>query len=157
MIECLRIDDRLLHGQVITKWITRYDPDAIVIADDGVVKDEIAKMALRIAKPDGMKMSIRSVDDALVLLNNDQTKHMKLFVLVKDTVSAKRIVEGVAHVKTVNIGGLRSSREGARSIFGVIKATQEDLDIIGQIHPLVGEIDVRTVPSEENRNILEYL
>lgn len=157
MIECLRIDDRLLHGQVITKWITRYDPDAIVIADDGVVKDEIAKMALRIAKPDGMKMSIRSVDDALVLLNNDQTKNMKLFVLVKDTISAKRIVEGVDHVKTVNIGGLRSNREGAKSIFGVIKATQEDLDIIGQIHSLVGEIDVRTVPSEENRNILEYL
>jgi len=71
MIECLRIDDRLLHGQVITKWLTRYDPDAIVIADDGVARDEIAKMALRIAKPDGMKMSIRSVEEAIGLLNSE--------------------------------------------------------------------------------------
>ena len=37
MIQCLRVDDRLLHGQVITKWITTYDPDAIVIADDKTV------------------------------------------------------------------------------------------------------------------------
>lgn len=38
MIECLQIDDRLLHGRVITKWITQYNPDAIVIADDGVAR-----------------------------------------------------------------------------------------------------------------------
>jgi len=82
---------------------------------------------------------------------------MKLFVLVKDTGSAKRVVEGVSHVKTVNIGGLRNNRKGARVIFGVIKMTEEDLNDIRQIHSLVDEVDVRTVPSEENKNILEYI
>ena len=43
MIECLRIDERLLHGQVITKWITQYNPDAIVIADDEVAQDGISR------------------------------------------------------------------------------------------------------------------
>ncbi len=157
MIECLRIDERLLHGQVITKWITQYNPDAIVIADDEVAQDEIAKMALRIAKPDGMKMSIRSVDDAIELVRSDRTQRMKLFVLVKDTGSAKRIVDGGSPVKTVNIGGLRSNRDGSRPIVGVIRATQEDIDTIRQIEPLVGEVDVRTVPSEEKKNILKYL
>ena len=128
MIECLRIDERLLHGQVITKWITQYNPDAIVIADDEVAQDEIAKMALRIAKPDGMKMSIRSVDEAIQLVRSDRTQRMRLFVLVKDTGSAKRIVDGGSPVKTVNIGGLRSNRDGSRPIVGVIRATQEDID-----------------------------
>lgn len=114
----MRIDDRLLHGQVITKWITQYDPDAIVIADDQTVNDEIAKMALKIAKPSGMKMSIRSVDDAIALLNNEKTKAMKLFVLVKDTNSAKRIVEKVSEVKTVNIGGMRNNQKEAKVLTG---------------------------------------
>ena len=72
MIQCLRVDDRLLHGQVITKWITTYDPDAIVIADDKTVNDTVAKMALRVAKPAGMKMSIRSVDDAIQLFQSNK-------------------------------------------------------------------------------------
>ena len=156
MIECLRIDDRLLHGQVITKWITQYDPDAIVIADDQTVNDEIAKMALKIAKPSGMKMSIRSVDDAIALLNNEKTKAMKLFVLVKDTNSAKRIVEKVSEVKTVNIGGMRNNQKEAKVLTGVIKATPMDIENIRTISSYT-EIDVRTIPSDPKKNIKEYI
>lgn len=156
MIECLRIDDRLLHGQVITKWITQYDPDAIVIADDQTVNDEIAKMALKIAKPSGMKMSIRSVDDAVALLNNEKTKTMKLFVLVKDTNSAKRIVEKVSNIKTVNIGGMRNNNKDAKVLTGVIKATPQDVENIREMSSQT-EIDVRTIPSDPKKDIKELI
>lgn len=157
MIECLRIDDRLLHGQVVTKWLTQYDPEAIVIADDKTVEDEIAKMALRMAKPEGVKMSIRSVEDAIELLNNDRTKKMRIFVLVKDTGSARKIAESVSDIKRVNIGGMRNNQEGAKVLLGVIKATPLDIENIRHINSYVDEIDVRTVPSDAKKNIMDFI
>lgn len=157
MIECLQIDDRLLHGRVITKWITQYNPDAIVIADDGVARDEIAKMALRIAKPDGMKMSIRSVEDAISLLKNEKTRDMRLFVMVKDSENAEAIVSATGDVRTVNVGGMVRNREGSKPIIGAIRMTDKDKDVIKRIYSLVDEIDIRTMPSDEKKNILKYL
>lgn len=156
MIQCLRVDDRLLHGQVITKWLTSYDPDAIVIADDTTVNDAIAKMALRVAKPEGMKMSIRSVDDAIELIGNPATALMKLFVLVKDADSALKIAS--AHkVQHLNIGGIRSQDKDAVRVSGVVKITPADLDCIRQMADIVDYIDLRTVPSEKNIDIRKFI
>lgn len=156
MIQCLRVDDRLLHGQVITKWITTYDPDAIVIADDKTVNDTVAKMALRVAKPAGMKMSIRSVDDAIQLFQSEKTSTMKLFVLAKDTESAKRIAEKV-QVKTLNIGGIRCQDQNAKVIAGVVKVTDQDIENFKILNSLVEEIDIRTVPSEKKQNVMNLI
>ena len=156
MIQCLRVDDRLLHGQVITKWITTYDPDAIVIADDKTVNDTVAKMALRVAKPAGMKMSIRSVDDAIQLFQSEKTSTMKLFVLVKDTESAKRIAEKV-QVETLNIGGIRCQDQNAKVIAGVVKVTDQDIEDIKILNSLVEEVDIRTVPSEKKQNVMNLI
>jgi Phosphotransferase system, mannose/fructose/N-acetylgalactosamine-specific component IIB len=157
MIQCLRIDDRLLHGQIVTKWLTHYDLDAIVIADDSVINDEISKMALRMAKPEGTKMSIKSVDEAITLLNNPATTNMKIFVLVKNTDAARRIVDKVSDVKVINIGGMRNSVDGAKPLLGVIKATPADIDNITYMKSKVSEIDVRTVPSDPKKDISKYL
>jgi len=157
MIQCLRIDDRFLHGQVITKWLTIYNPDAIVIADDKMVDDAISKMALRVAKPEGMKLTIRNIEDAIELMKNERTQQMKLFVLVKTTESARKLVEAGLEIDCVNIGGIRNTSKDAKVLAGVVRVTGEDINNLKAIANKVREIDIRTVPSEKKVDVIKLI
>jgi fructoselysine/glucoselysine PTS system EIIB component len=54
MIRLLRVDHRLLHGQVAVSWSQNLDIDAILIANDDVPMDELRKTTIKLAKPQGM-------------------------------------------------------------------------------------------------------
>ena len=157
MIQCVRVDDRFLHGQVITKWLTNYDPDAIVIADDKTAEDAISKMAIKVAKPEGMKLTIRNVEDAIELMKNEKTQNMKLFVLVKTTESAKRLVEAGLEIDCINIGGIRNSSKDARELAGVVRVTETDIKNLKYLVSKVREIDIRTVPSEKKVDVTKLI
>lgn len=77
MVELCRIDDRLLHGQVAVTWVGAVAPEAILIANDEAATNEMSKLALKMAKPAGVKLAIKTVDDAIALLNNPNAKKNK--------------------------------------------------------------------------------
>ena len=62
MIKLLRVDHRLLHGQVAMTWTQELDTNCILIACDAVVKDDVRKTTLKLARPAGVKwLSNRSM------------------------------------------------------------------------------------------------
>ena len=63
MIKLLRIDHRLLHGQVAMAWTQSLDSDCILIANDAVVNDNIRKTTMKLAKPNGVKLVIKNIED----------------------------------------------------------------------------------------------
>lgn len=102
MVTMLRVDDRLLHGQVAFSWINQTNPDAILIANDGVINDEITKLAIKMAKPAGVKMAIKSLKDGIDLINNPKTNNMKIFVVVKNTDDALKVVQEIEGIKMLS-------------------------------------------------------
>ena len=91
MIQLIRIDDRLLHGQVAYSWKAYLGYDAIVIISEDVVKDEIRKMAIKIAKPEGVRLAIRGIKEGVELLNNDKLKALKVFAVTDDIKTASQV------------------------------------------------------------------
>ena len=83
MIKNLRVDHRLLHGQVAFSWTSALGADCILIANDLVMKDEIKKMAIKMAKPQGVKLVIKSVEDGIKAINSGVTDKYKLFIIVE--------------------------------------------------------------------------
>ena len=65
MILIFRVDHRLLHGQVVFSWCSTLNPDCILVADDDVVNDELRKTTLKLGKPSGTKLVIKSIDDSM--------------------------------------------------------------------------------------------
>ena len=78
MIKLLRVDDRLIHGQVATTWTKTLQADSIIVANDEVIHNELQIIALKLAVPAGMKVAIRSVEDAIGLLQNPKARSMKI-------------------------------------------------------------------------------
>ena len=65
MIELVRIDHRLLHGQVAFSWTKTIGADCILVADDDATTNSLKMTTLRLAKPQGVKLVIKTVDDSI--------------------------------------------------------------------------------------------
>ena len=80
-----RIDDRLIHGQVMTQWIQYTEANEVLIIDDGVAKDSFLQMVMKSSVPGKISLKVLSVKDAIGYLNEDGT-HEKIIILVKTPV-----------------------------------------------------------------------
>lgn len=154
MVIFLRVDDRLLHGQVAFSWLNFLGPDAIVIANDGVLTNEIQKAAIKMAKPTGVKMSIRSLKGGIDLINDERVRDLKLFVVVRTTEDALTLINNVnEHISFVNIGGLSNRTKGNNKLVKGVYLSDQDIINVKEIMKKVDKVDVRIVPTDSNKNI----
>src|SRR5699024_6077659 len=113
MIIKMRIDDRLLHGQVAYSWKSALSYDAIVIADGNAANDEVRKMALKMSNPDGVRLAIRNVEDAAKLVKNPKLQSMKVFVIFSNPKEAFEFIEMIDEEPVLNIGGMQKKDDTA--------------------------------------------
>lgn len=106
MIAQLRIDDRLIHGQVALVWTKELDTPGIVVANDGAAKNEMQQMTLHMATPTGKKLLIRSVNDAIKVFNNPKGKAMRMFALTNSVQDALKIAQQVPEIEGINVANV---------------------------------------------------
>ncbi|NCB33989.1 MAG: PTS mannose/fructose/sorbose transporter subunit IIB [Erysipelotrichia bacterium] len=104
MIKLLRIDERLIHGQVANQWARQLAVNAIVVANDTAAENDLMKMSLHMAAPDGVKVVVRSVKDAIAQLNDPRSSALSIFVVVNCPADALEIVKNVKDIPYVNVG-----------------------------------------------------
>ena len=115
MIKLFRIDHRLLHGQVAFSWTKSIGADCILVADDEATTNSLKMTTLRLAKPQGVKLVVKSIDDSIKALQSGVTDKYKLFIVTSSVADAKRICDAVPEIKSINLGGIKN-REGARQV-----------------------------------------
>lgn len=155
MIKLLRVDDRLLHGQVAFSWTKNLSISDIVVANDDVAKDEFTKMTLGLAKPRGVNLKIEEVEKAVELLLLQQTTRSNMMVIVNNMADAKKILSQIPTLKSLNMGGLRE-RPGSKRITGSITLTPADIEICKELLEKDIEIEIRQVP-EEKKSFLKNM
>ena len=104
MINLIRMDERLIHGQIATKWSRYTEVTHIVVADDEAANNKIIQKSLMMAAPSHLKTTVRTVDSAIGLLNDERSKPLRMLVLVKNPWNMNRILEAVPGIQKVNIG-----------------------------------------------------
>lgn len=80
-ITTFRIDDRLIHGQVVTAWIAHSDAKQILVADDAAAKDTLQQSLLKMATPKKVDLKIMSLEDAKQLIQNDESDTKTLLLV----------------------------------------------------------------------------
>lgn len=147
MIKLMRVDHRLLHGQVAFSWTNALGTDCILIANDSVPTDDIRKTTLKLSKPNGVKLVIKTIDDAIAAINSGVTDKYKLFIIVETIHDAKRMVERCQTVRAVNLGGTRKAEE-KKAISKFIFASESDIEDIRAMLQAGAEVELRQVPSD---------
>ena len=156
MVELCRIDDRLLHGQVAVTWVGAVAPEAILIANDEAATNEMGKLALKMAKPAGVKLAIKTIDDAIALLNNPNAAKIKIFLITRTIQDTLKLVKSTDCIHRVNIGGVKN-KEGGKMIAAAVCLDDEDLAALKELRTLVDSLELRMDPTESRTNIDKYL
>lgn len=156
MVKLLRIDERLLHGQVAVTWVSNVNASSILIANDEIMQNEMSKMAIKMAKPNGVNLAIRSIDEGAKLLNDPRSDDITIFVIVKTIADAVRLAEQTHCIRQVNIGGIRK-REGGKLIAPAVYVSDRDIDNLKKLKSLVDVVEFRMVPADSARKLEDVL
>lgn len=106
MITQIRVDDRLIHGQVAVVWTKELNAPLLVVANDEAANNEITQMTLKMAVPNGMKLLIRSVEDSITLFNDPRAVDKRIFVIVNSVTDAYKIAQEVKDLEAVNVANV---------------------------------------------------
>lgn len=126
----MRVDDRLLHGQVTVGWRQHLRYDTVWVVDDGVRSDPLLEEALRLAAPAGVSVRVYSVSEGIAALASAPeladggSREQRCLLLVKSPQTALSLVEGGMPLEQVNVGNL-AARPGAKRVFKSISLTRE--------------------------------
>lgn len=123
-----RVDDRLIHGQVVVGWTRTVNGSFILVIDDIVAKDKMQITLLKLATPTGVKSEILSVEDAVESLNKGKYDNENLIILVKSPATINELLERGVDLNAVNIGNIRANSERKQILKGV-NATVEEITI----------------------------
>ncbi len=145
MIIKIRIDDRLLHGQVAYSWKAKLSYEAIVIADDLAANDELRKSMIKMCCPHDVKLAIRTVENAKDLLKNEKLKEMKVFVICANPKSVYSLVQDISEKPIINLGGMQN-RENTRFFSKAVYTTKEDIEYLDMLDEMDYTIEVQEVP-----------
>ncbi|MEK4946482.1 MULTISPECIES: PTS sugar transporter subunit IIB [Bacilli] len=148
MLKLLRVDHRLLHGQVAFSWTQNIGADCILIANDDVPQNDIRKTTIKLAKPQGVKLVIKSIEDSIKALQSGVTDKYKLFIVVESVKDAKTLAEAYPEIQQINLGGIKV-REGTRNISKAINVTSEEEELIKELVDKGIEVEIRQVPADK--------
>ena len=156
MITLVRVDHRLLHGQVAFSWTQYVGADCILIANDSVPNDELRKTTIKLAKPPSVKLVIKSIADSIEAIKSGVTDKYTLFIVVESVEDAWRLAREIPEIKSINLGGIKA-KEGSRNISKAVNLLPDE---ITRLNELVGqgvEIEIRQVPNDRKQLIAECL
>lgn len=156
MIKAVRVDHRLLHGQVAFSWTKILGTDCILIANNAVAKDNLRMSALRMAKPEGVKLVIKSIEDAVSSLKSGVTDKYHLFIIVESIEDAYRLSSEVEVIKEINLGGTKSA-DDRKQISKAVFVSERDCDLIKNMNENGIHINVQMVPDDQCQNAMNLI
>lgn len=153
----VRIDERLIHGQVAAYWTNNLNVTRLMVIDDLASQDEIQKMALKMACPSTVKLSILSVDRAVERLN-DPTAYEgeRVFIVLRGTETLEKVVEKGGPLKNITVGNM-SNKVGSTRVYHTVCVTQDDIKRFRDLASKGLTFTAQMVPSDEPQNFIDLI
>ena len=156
MIELLRIDHRLIHGQTGVFWTAHLHADCILICSDKLLKDPIRLSAVKLSKPTGVKLVIKNVEDCIKAINSGITDKYKLFILTEDNEYAFALMRGCG-IKECNLGSMMPTKERTHLLNEVFAASDAEIDSIRKMVDEGYNLYLQKLPTTSKVNVKDKL
>lgn len=143
----VRVDQRLLHGQVVEGWVPFLKVDGVVVADDKIAGDMISTIALTAACPAKVKLTVLTVEAAAAAAALGTLPGKRTLVLVGTVASLDRIWAAGLRSEQVNVGNVPIA-EGRVRVTPSVALSPAELKCLDAIAAGGVEVEARAVPKE---------
>lgn len=156
-IRLCRVDDRLIHGQVVVGWGAQLGLDVIAVVDDDLSRSEWEQDLYRAGLPEGVEALFTGVDEAVELIPAWESSAATAFVLTRDIDSMRRLAErGVLADIEINLGGLHSG-PGRERVLPYLFLSDVDRAELRRLQNADVRVSAQDVPSARRVGLTELL
>lgn len=161
MIKMIRIDDRLLHGQVAFVWKNHLGITRIVVANNDLVNDPMQQVTMKMAVPDGVKLLIKDIEGASNIINDVRAADMELLVVVKDPLDAAELMRRISdrtQVEHLNIGNSgRIHKEDRKVLTKEVYVNEQDVVALEELLSYQLPFDIQMTPTSSKVKVQDAL
>ncbi|WGL57966.1 PTS mannose transporter subunit IIAB [Kluyvera intermedia] len=156
VIGLARIDDRLIHGQVATRWTKETNVKRIIVVSDEVAADTVRKTLLTQVAPPGVTAHVVDVAKMIRVYNNPMYAGERVMLLFTNPTDVERIVEGGVKITTVNIGGM-AFRQGKTQVNNAISVDEKDIEAFKKLNARGIELEARKVSTDQKLKMMDLI
>lgn len=158
MIKIMRVDERLIHGQIAMVWSKEMSIDGIVVANDDTAANPTQQMALKMAVPSGIKVIVKTVDAAIDLLTDERAQNMKLFVLVRTVGDAEKIAEKVSDIQYINLGNVgKASTDPKKTLTQFVMLTDPEIESLKELVKIYPNTALQNLPTDKKEKATDFI
>ncbi|MCF8581174.1 PTS mannose transporter subunit IIAB [Enterobacter ludwigii] len=156
VIGLARIDDRLIHGQVATRWTKETNVRRIIVVSDEVASDTVRKTLLTQVAPPGVTAHVVDVAKMIRVYNNPKYAGERVMLLFTNPTDVERIVEGGVKITSVNIGGM-AFRQGKTQVNNAISVDAKDIEAFNKLNARGIELEARKVSTDQKLKMMDLI
>lgn len=156
VIGLARIDDRLIHGQVATRWTKETNVTRIIVVSDEVAADTVRKTLLTQVAPPGVTAHVVDVAKMLRVYNNPKYAGERVMLLFTNPTDVERVVEGGVKITSVNIGGM-AYRQGKTQVNNAVSVDEKDIAAFKKLNERGIELEVRKVSNDPKLKMMDLI
>lgn len=151
-----RIDDRLIHGQVMTAWVKKTRANQILIIDEEVAKDDFMSEILKMSSPSGIDIIVTGLEDAVAFLKAQERDNKRLIILVKAPVTIDALVEKGIDIDKLVVGGM-GAKANRRVLYKNISASDEERATFKKLIDRGIPVVIHIIPDQKETDLSKYL
>ena len=152
----VRMDERLIHGQVAGIWAPSLHTQRIIVINDEAAADTLQKSSLRMAAPTSMRLSVLPVESAAKNIRSGKYGKQRLFLVFKNPTDVLRYLKAGGKLTHVNVGNM-SYKEGSKDITKSIKVLDEEIDVFESIPAMDINVTAQLVPNDPVIDFMDKL
>ncbi len=151
-----RIDDRLIHGQVATRWTKETNVTRIIVVSDEVANDHVRKTLLTQVAPPGVTAHVVDIAKMIRVWNNPKYGSDRVMLLFTNPTDVERVVEQGVDIKSVNIGGM-AFRQGKTQVNNAVSVDEKDIVAFRKLNERGIELEVRKVSNDPKLKMMDLI
>ncbi len=154
-IQLIRVDDRLIHGQVVVGWVKALDIELLAVVNDAIAINTMQKNLMQMAVPSGLKVAFWTVEQAAETSKESTAKERALLLFSKPS-DVLSFSEKGGSLTSVNVGGMHFC-EGKKQVAKTVCVDENDILAFQGLKSHGVELEMRAVPGDMRENLEKYI
>ncbi len=146
----IRMDNRLIHGQILVSWNAAIKIDHIIVTNDKVAADPIQVTLLKAVAPIGAKVSVLSLDDTVAYCKGPEAENETIFIIAKFPEDGVELLKRGLKMDEINLGNQAYTR-GSKKLSNTVFLTEQGVKALKEAHDMGVTITCRMMPDDPKK------